>query len=90
MGPSAAQARPRDVKVVVVAAVRALILTKGFVYEIQARCEAQRRDAVQPAVSAQFSLVVLEPLHSRRQEEVELEEAPFSVQLVAKVCHRFS
>lgn len=86
MGPSAAQA----VKEEAVAAVRALILTMESAREIQALYEAQQQGAVQPAVAAQSSLVALEPLHNRCQAEVELEEAPFSGQLVATVCHHFS
>lgn len=86
MGPSVAQ----DVKEEAVAAVRALILTKGSVREIQALCGAQRRGAVQPAVAVRPSLVALELPHNRRQAEVELEAAAFFVQLVATICHHFS
>ena len=44
----------------------------------------------QPAAAAQSSLVALEPTHSRRRAEDELEAALFFAQLVARVCHRFS
>jgi hypothetical protein len=90
VGPLAAQARPLDVKVVVVAAVRALILTKGSVRETQALSGAQPRGVVQPAVAVQSSLVALEPLHNRHRAEVELEAAASFAQLVATIYHRFS
>ena len=81
MGLSAVQ----DVKEEAVAAVRVLILTKGSVHEIQALCEAQRRDVAQPEVEAQPSLVALELPRSRRRAEVELEAAASSAQLVATI-----
>ena len=81
--------RPQDVKGVA-EAVRALILTKESVYEIQALCEAQRRGVVQLAAAAQSSLVALEPSRSHRRVEDELEVVHFFAQLVATVCHRFS
>ena len=86
MGPSAAQA----VKEEAVAAVRALILTKGSVREIQALCGAQRRGAVQPAVAVQPSHFALELQRNRHRAEVELGVADFFAQLVATICHHFS
>ena len=84
------QAQRQDVKEEAAAAVRVLILTKGFVREIQALTGVQPQGAVQPVVAAQSSLGALEPLHSRHQAKVELEAAASFAQLVVTICHRFS